>query len=65
MRQETNKTLSPDEIAEIATEFESQDFTTEELMRIRATRRKTPRLDPAEPSPEPRGLENRGDGLSL
>ena len=64
MSPDIEKLPSPSELAEIATEFESQDFTAEELLRIRATRRKTPRVDPAEPSPETRGLENQGDGLS-
>ena len=65
MSPETEKTLSPSEMTEIAAEFESQDFTAEELIWIRATRRKTPRVDPAEPPPGPHGLGNQGDGLSL
>ena len=55
MSPEIEKLLSPSELAEIATEFESQDFTAAELIRIRATRRKTPRVDPDEPSPDHRG----------
>ena len=42
MRQETNKILSADEMADIAIEFENREFTPEELTKIANTRRSTP-----------------------
>ena len=43
MRQKTSKSLSPDEMADIAVEFENREFSPEELRKIAATRRSTPR----------------------
>ncbi len=43
MRQKTSKSFSPDEVADIAVEFENREFSPEELRKIAATRRTTPR----------------------
>lgn len=49
MRQKTSKSLSPDEMADIAVEFENREFSPEELRKIAATRRSTP--SPAKTAP--------------
>ena len=65
MSRNPRKTLSDEELARIALEFENRQFSTEELAAIEATRRPTPRSEPAiEPAEEPRP-QNPQEGLSL
>ena len=65
MSQGVHKTLSDEDLLQMAIEFENREVTPEELAVIAATRRPTPRREEAEPSPDPRELENQGDGLPL
>ena len=48
MSQQDRRRLSAEEMEKIAIEFENRDFTPEELMKIAATRRRTPGLARAE-----------------
>ena len=44
MSQQNRERLSDEEMEAIAIEFEKREFTHDELMKIAATRRSTPRL---------------------
>ncbi len=65
MRQETNKTLSTEEMADIAVEFENREFTADELLRIRATRRTVARIDSPEATREAQRSQHDVGGMSL
>lgn len=43
----TDKTLTGDEIKSVAAEFESREFTPDELTKIKRTRRRSPRIGEA------------------
>ena len=65
MSRNPRKTLSDEELEQIALEFENRKFSTEELAAIAATRRTTPRAEPAiEPAEKP-GLQHPEQGLPL
>ena len=40
----TDRTLTGDEIAAIATDFEERDFALDELAKVKRTRRRSPRI---------------------
>ena len=65
MSRNPRETLSDEDLTQIAIEFESREFSAEELAAIAATRRPTPRAEPAiNAADEPR-LQNDQGELSL
>ena len=65
MSRNPRMTLSDEELARIALEFENRKFSPEELAAIAATRRATPRGEPAIETAEEPGLQHPQEGLSL
>lgn len=43
----TGKTITDEDLVDIATDFENREFTPQELTKIRKTRRRSPRLGDA------------------
>ena len=65
MSRNPRKTLSDEDLTQIAIKFESREFSAEELATMAATRRATPRPEPAiNVTKEPR-LHNDQEWLSL
>ena len=64
MSRNPRKTLSDEDLTQIAIEFEGHEFSADELAAIAATRRATPRPEQAEKSPDLRELKNRADGTA-